>query len=80
LKKTNYILSITFLLLSCNLWATEVTKDSIKGFYIANPDAIFVKENTLSINNKLVNTITQELIVFESNRPQNLETPKRKTL
>jgi hypothetical protein len=69
LKKTNHIIALTFWLLSLNIWATEISKDSIKGFYIANPDVFYAVENTLAVNNKLVNAFTSDLTAFNSTTP-----------
>jgi hypothetical protein len=56
LKKINYLLSVTFLLLSLSIWATESPKNSIKGFFVSNSETFFIQENTAS------NLLTNDLI------------------
>jgi hypothetical protein len=68
LKKANLI-TLIGLLVFTNLWATPEQTQSSEGIYIANPNTFFAVENTVAINNTLVNAFTSVLTVFDSTPP-----------
>jgi hypothetical protein len=68
LKKANFIALISLLVFT-NLWASPEQTQSFEGFYIANTKAFYAVENTVSINNTLVNAFTSDFTAFSTTTP-----------
>lgn len=74
MKKKKPIVQIFLLLLSFVAWANTTPKDSTAGFFLANPDAFYFKQNSLAINKIIVETLAKEVVFFETENKTPLKT------